>query len=205
MVRVVRVVMVVEVVAAADYRRLVHVPGTAAERVRGAGTEAARLQLMVQLAGLGAEAGPGHGQRRGGRGGGGREDALAVMGGGCRRVVSRVIVCRMLVVVVEVMVINIDTGRMGVHNIARGGAITAMHPALVQAHRVRPVHVQQVVVVVEQTRRVHHHGRWQRRNAGVDVFATGHATPLYVVVPQVQSVARRPHQKAMGAGTTGKG
>lgn len=137
------IVGVVVVVHVAHNRRLVHV--AAAERVRGAGTKAAGLQLVVQLARLGVEAAAGHGQRGGGRGGGGREDALAeVMGRGCRRVVSRVVdvvVVRMLVVVVKDMVVNIDTGRMGVHNIARGGAITAMHPALVQAHRVCPVHV----------------------------------------------------------------
>lgn len=78
----------------------------------------------------------------------------------------------MLVVVVEVMVANIDTGRMGVHNIVtRGGAITAMHPALVQAHGIRRVHVQQMVVVVHQARR-------QRGNTRVDVLATHTATPL---------------------------
>lgn len=88
--------------------------------------------------------------------------------------VSRVatIVVRMLVVVVEVMVINIDTGRMGVHNIARGGAITAMHPALVQAHRVRAINVHEMVMVIQEPRLHHHRGR-QRRNAGVDVFAAG--------------------------------
>lgn len=57
-----------------------------------------------------------------------------------------------MLVVVKVMVVvaNIETGRrMGVHNIiTRGGAITAMHPTLVQAHGVRGVHVQQVVMVV---------------------------------------------------------
>lgn len=55
------------------------------------------------------------------------------------REVSRVVVIvdvRILVVVVMVKVVNIDTGRMGDHNIARGRAITAMHPALIEAHRV---------------------------------------------------------------------
>lgn len=214
MVRIVRVVVVVQVMVVAQVGlvQVTAATAAAAEVVRGAGTKAARLQLVVQLARLGAQP-AWRRQRRGGRRGGGREDALAVVvvvvlvaAWQCGTVSG--VVVRMLVVVVEVMVVNIDTGRMGVHNIVtRGGAITAMHPALVQAHGVCRVHVHQVqvmvVVVVEQPR-LHHHRRWQWRNTRVYVVAAGRPATLDGVAGarvELQAIAR-PNYKPVRAGTS---